>query len=309
MAASFPESQSTKSQPLKLPRWLAWVLVGLVVLGIGWRLTNLSGRYYWNDEAVTGLRTSGYLIDDFKNQFDNRVVKFGDLQRFQRAKPGSDLNNTVRSLAIEDAKHPPLYSILVWGWKRIFGESLAGVRAFSAVIGVLVLPAVYWLGMELFGSRAVSGLATALVALSPVHLLYAQEARAYSLWTLAIVVSSAALLWAMRRWRSGKRAIGPWLVYVLAGTVGVYSQTLFGFTLLAHLIYVGLQGWGASDRGLKSRQLWGPFGLALGSIGGLFVPWLLQILKTQTMLKATTGWVLVPLPKLTIVKHWLVGLS
>lgn len=316
MAAFFPESQSPSNsspnslQKRRLPRWLTWLLVALVMLGVGWRFTNLPGRYYWNDEAVTGLRTSGYFIDDFKRQFDNRVIAFGDLQVFQRAKPGSNLANTVQSLAIEDAKHPPLYSILVWAWKRIFGESLLGVRAFSALISVLILPAVYWFGVELFGSSLVGWLSMTLVALSPVHLLYAQEARAYSLWTLAIVVSSAALLWAMRRWQLGEKAIGPWLLYIFAGAVGVYSQTLFGFTLLAHLLYVGLQGWQVRRRGLKFvSHLWGSFALALVTIGGLFVPWLVQILNTQTMLKATTGWVLSPMPKLKIVKHWLVGWS
>jgi uncharacterized membrane protein len=83
-------------------------------------------------------------------------------------------------------------------------------------------------------------------------LLYAKEARAYSLWTLAIVASSASLLWAMRRSRSNvKPSIKntlPWLSYIFWASVGVYSQTLFGFVLLAHLIYVGIQGWQEEKR-------------------------------------------------------------
>lgn len=38
----------------------------------------------------------------------------------------------------------------------------------------------------------------ALIAVSPFHVLYAQEAREYSLWTVTILLSSAALLRAMR---------------------------------------------------------------------------------------------------------------
>jgi uncharacterized membrane protein len=306
------------SQPIadrrQQPRWLLLLLLSVIVVSICFRFTHLERRFYWNDEAVTGLRTAGYQIGDFKSQFDNRIIDFSDLQIFQQPKPGAGLGATIQSLAIEDAKHPPLYSIIVWIWRRLFGDAILGIRILSVIISLFLFPAVYWLTWELFASRPIAALATAFVALSPVHLLYAQEARAYSLWTVAIVASSAALLWAMRSAETlvkhpWQRYV-PWLVYIILAIVGTYTQTLFGLVLAAHLIYVAIQGW--RNRGPRYLGIPAVIGIYLASLGAIvaaFIPWLQPILQTQTMLKATTGWVLIPLPKLTIVKHWLVGLS
>jgi uncharacterized membrane protein len=302
--------QATDRFRLKSSRWLWRLLLLVVVISTCLRFTHLDGRYYWNDEAVTGLRTSGYQIGDFKRQFDNRLIDWRDLQTFQQPKPGAGIDATIQSLAIEDAKHPPLYSILVWTWRRICGDSLLGIRAFSVIISLLTFPAVYWLTWELFASPPVAAIATLFVALSPVQLLYAQEARAYSLWTLAIVSSSAALLWAIRAWEQERYRFLAWLIYVITATIGLYTQTLFGLVLVAHSLYVGWQGWQ-----IRGRRIFGipPFILtypiALGAVATAFWPWLNHILNTQKMLQATTGWVLIPLPKVTIVKHWLVGLS
>jgi uncharacterized membrane protein len=156
------------------PRWLLLLLLSVIVVSLCFRFTHLERRFYWNDEAVTGLRTAGYQIGDFKSQFDNRIIDFRDLQVFQQPKPGAGLDATIQSLAIEDAKHPPLYSILVWNWRRIFGDSLLGIRTFSTIISLFIFPAVYWLTWELFASPPVAAIATILVALSPVQLLYAQ---------------------------------------------------------------------------------------------------------------------------------------
>jgi uncharacterized membrane protein len=295
---------------LKSSRWLWLLLLLVVVLSTCLRFTQLDGRYYWNDEAVTGLRTAGYQIGDFKSQFDNRLIDWRDLQVFQQPKPGAGLDATIQSLAIEDAKHPPLYSILVWHWRRIFGDSLLGIRAFSVIISLLSFPAVYWLTWELFASPPVAAIATIFVALSPVQLLYAQEARAYSLWTLAIVSASAALLWAIRAWEQQRHRCLAWLIYVITATIGLYTQTLFGLVLIAHMFYVGWQGWRITGRRWFSiPPIILTYPIALGAIFAAFWPWLHHILNTQKMLQATTGWVLIPLPKLTIIKHWLVGLS
>ena len=62
------------------------------------------------------------------------------------------------------------------------------------LISLISLPLMYGLGMELFGQRSVAWLATALLALSPVDILFAQTARQYSLLTLSVIGSSWLLL-------------------------------------------------------------------------------------------------------------------
>ena len=90
-------------------------------------------------------------------------------------------------------------------WYFIFN-----IRLLSALISLLAFPAMYWLCLELFNSKLISWAAVSLIAISPFHVLYAQEARDSSLWIVSFFVLRAALLWAIR-----KKQILPWIVYLL----------------------------------------------------------------------------------------------
>src|ERR1700729_270668 len=108
------------------------------------------------------------------------------------------LTSTVAGLAAEDPQHPPLYYVLAHLWVDVFGSSLSAIRALPALFGILALPCVFWLALELFRSRATALVALGLFALSPVFVLYSQEAREYSLWTIVVALASVAFLRALR---------------------------------------------------------------------------------------------------------------
>ncbi|HOJ19976.1 MAG TPA: glycosyltransferase family 39 protein [Armatimonadota bacterium] len=78
-----------------------------------------------------------------------------------------------------DPGNPPLYYLALGQWLALFGDSEIALRSFSAVAGVLSVPVIYLLGRELFGRRA-GALAALLLAFSPIHLFYSQEARQYT---------------------------------------------------------------------------------------------------------------------------------
>ena len=74
-------------------------------------------------------------------------------------------------------------------WTEIFGDGVVAVRSLSVVAAVLCVPAVYALGVRLFGTPA--GLLAALLISTNVFFLeYAQVARSYALVTLLITLSS-----------------------------------------------------------------------------------------------------------------------
>jgi hypothetical protein len=88
----------------------------------------------------------------------------------------------VRWVASVD-QHPPLYYTLLHGWIRVFGDGEANLRALSALLGTLTLPVGYLLGRRLVDRKV--GLFSALIlATSPFHVRFAQEARMYTLLTL-----------------------------------------------------------------------------------------------------------------------------
>ncbi|MBN3938833.1 glycosyltransferase family 39 protein [Nostoc sp. NMS9] len=109
------------------------------------------------------------------------------------------LSDTIISLQVDDPQYPPLYYILAWFWVEIFGNSVTIIRSLSAFISLLIFPSIYWLCRELFKASAwVSEVAIALMAISPIHLVYAQEAREYILWIVTVLLCSASLLRALR---------------------------------------------------------------------------------------------------------------
>ncbi|NJL19611.1 MAG: hypothetical protein HC895_00380 [Leptolyngbyaceae cyanobacterium SM1_3_5] len=147
--------------------------------------------------------------------------------------------------------------MLRW-WVDAIGQSTVSiVRSFSALTSLLVLPAVYWLAHELFvqieagrqylGSAKRSQFdpqvretacwfAVALVAVSPYHLLYAQEAREYALWALLTAVSSALLLRSIRL-----QSPASWIAYSLSLILGLYTYLLMILVAIGHGIYVLLR--------------------------------------------------------------------
>jgi hypothetical protein len=92
--------------------------------------------------------------------------------------------------------NPPLYYLVLRAWVGLFGHSEAALRALSAGLGTLFVVAVIWAAREILGSHAAlwSG---AFAALAPQHLYYSQDARAYTLLTLTLVLSYVALWRAM----------------------------------------------------------------------------------------------------------------
>ena len=279
---------------------LKFFFVVLLVLGIFFRFVNLDRKVYWHDEAYTSLRVAGYTSKEVGEQvFNGQVINVKDLEKYQRINPEKSLADTIKSLEIDDAQHPPLYYILVRLWVQWFGNSISVTRSLSALFSVLVLPCVYFLCLELFESSLVGWVAIALISISPFHVLYAQEAREYSLWTLLILLASWALLKALRFHTEGKKAIhlvGRWGTYAAAIGLGIYTFPFTGLVGVGHGIYVIV-----TERFRLTKSV---VAYLLASIIAFlsFVPWLLVTISTWSQTGAT--WTSLPIPLLTLVKVW-----
>jgi uncharacterized membrane protein len=207
-----------------------WVAVAL---GIFFRLWHLDKKLYSDDEVHTSLWISGHSKDELRKAFADREVAIHELRAFQRVNPNRGVLRTLAVLAEGDPQHPPLYYLLVRIWAQFFGDSVWVIRSLSVLASLLVMPCVYWLCVQLFERQDVARLATALVALSPFHVLYGQEAREYSLWTVTILLSSIAVLRA-----SKEQTRSAWTLYFVAVVLGLYTHTLFSLVMLAHAAYI-----------------------------------------------------------------------
>ena len=90
-------------------------------------------------------------------------------------------------------QHPPLYYLLLHGWVAQYGDTPYYARLFSALLGIATIPLLYLTGKRMAG-RWVGLAAAALLAFSPFHIYYAQEARMYTLLTFNAAVAMYALI-------------------------------------------------------------------------------------------------------------------
>ncbi|MGK7891136.1 MAG: glycosyltransferase family 39 protein [Leptolyngbyaceae cyanobacterium] len=219
---------------------------------------------------MTSLRMSGYTQLQFETQvYSANILSVEKLREgYQYPNNGSTAEEMWVALR-QHPEHSPAYYVMARSWMQIMPNTVLSIRLLSVLTSLLVLPCMYWLTWELFGSSLTSWAATVLVAISPFHVLYAQEAREYALWTVAILLSSATLLWAMRQ----RPRFIAWGVYGLTNAFALYVHPFSGFVTMSHGLYVLI-----TQRGRLNRQTLG-YAIATGFSLLLFLPWLWVVVE------------------------------
>ncbi|MBD2533817.1 hypothetical protein H6G97_31415 [Nostoc flagelliforme FACHB-838] len=234
---------------------------------------------YWYDEAITSLRASGYTEQEVVQDFSKKsVVSVTELQRYQHPDGTRSVIDTVESVAKEDPQHPPLYYGLGNFWFHSIGSSPALARLLPALLSLLAFPSAYWLCQEIFvetgvfASRLPTYLMIGLIAISPFHVLYAQESRQYSLWFVTTLLSTASLLRAIRL-----NTRISWGIYLLTLVINLYTFLMAGLVMVAHGLYVMLIYGFRHQKTLKGYFV----ASVLGVIAFLPEVWILIINKSQ----------------------------
>ena len=256
------------------------VIILAIALGVFLRFYNLDRQVYWYDETMTSLRISGYTKSELIEQvYAGKPIAVETFRNtYQYPNPSRDLKDTIDALA-RHPEHSPLYYLMARFWLQVFEPSVATIRSLSVWISLLVLPATYWLAKELFANPIAPGLSVAIVALSPFHILYGKEAREYSLWTLAILLSCAALLKAVRVSKVDRSDgnvntnfilsfISSWGIYGLTVALGLYAHPFSALVSLGHGIYISILTRWKQVKILLAYFMASLFGIFL------FAPWL-----------------------------------
>jgi 4-amino-4-deoxy-L-arabinose transferase-like glycosyltransferase len=157
--------------------------------------------------------------------------------------------------------HPPGIFVLTKVSHVLADEYIAG-RAVSVLAAVLTLPCFYLLVTNLLDAR--SGLiATALLAIAPVHVLYAHVGRAYAMVMLLVVVSWLALV--LYRQSGFERWAG---LYGIAVVLAVYVDYSAIYALIPQAVVTGFVWW---ERRRQSHGLL--IAVAVGMLA--YAPWLI----------------------------------
>jgi 4-amino-4-deoxy-L-arabinose transferase-like glycosyltransferase len=138
--------------------------------------------------------------------------------------------------------HGPLFSLIEHYWCGWASDSEWALRLPSVLFGVATVPAIAWLAGRWLG-RPVAVWAAWLLALSPFHVWYSQEARNYSLLMLCACVSGALALDLRERLTVRGAAL-----YVATAWAGLLSNLSFAFPFPLHL------AWALGPRGQRMRR-------------------------------------------------------
>ncbi len=262
------------------------LIVLALVIGIFFRFEHLEKKLIWHDEVGTRLFVAGLKIDDWARVLYTGQAIDVEVIRSIHGHPKGALD-TIRSLVRDDPQHPPLYYILAGIWVRAFGDDIATLRLLSALFSLLTFPAIHWLCRELFSSARIAWTGTALIAVSPFFVLYAQEAREYSLWFVLILFGNAALLRAIRLTVQGAvspRLASAWALFTLITVMGLYTALATVSVMIASAAYILVR-----EKFRATRiTLMGAGALAASAI--LFLPWASALMMRWDAFQVSMSW-------------------
>jgi len=141
-----------------------WLLTGIALAALALRLWALGDKGLAYDEAATALMARAAA---------GEIIAFHWNAGFE---------------------HPPLWQLTMAAWSAIFGQSEAMLRLLPALMGALaVLLAWLWVRCMWPDQQALRLWTAVLMALSPMLLLYSQEARMYTVVLVLALLSLIAL--------------------------------------------------------------------------------------------------------------------
>jgi hypothetical protein len=231
------------SRTQKSPRdWL--ILVVLTALGLGLRVAGIGKEALWTDEALT------YVIAQ------------------------------VPIVTLATAPIDPTPIFYYWLHQLLVPEGAGAIagRSISLVAGVLTIPAAYLLGWSIAG-RIGATFAGAWTAVAAPLVEYSQEARAYAVLVLLILLSALALQGAVRT--TGNRRRLALTSFVITTLLAIYTHFVAFFW--AGPAWLILRG--AAERSSDRRNVRDAWITAIA----LFVGAAPEVLRTFRYAREATG--------------------
>jgi 4-amino-4-deoxy-L-arabinose transferase-like glycosyltransferase len=158
--------------------------------------------------------------------------------------------------------HPPLFYAVMRVWSS-FVTGDRGLVLLPVLLGVTMIPALYWVGNALF-SRKVGIAAAALASISPALIENSTQLRPYGLLPLTALFSSYFLVTAIDTGELRK-----WTGYVVATLAMLYTHNWGWLVAGGQFVSVVF----LSIRFPELRRSWIAFALSLVAIALAFLPW------------------------------------
>ncbi|MCC6792573.1 MAG: glycosyltransferase family 39 protein [Thermomicrobiales bacterium] len=233
--------RSERAGLVALPGWLSLRAIGIAsfagvaLIGAAVRISHLSNLSLWLDEGFSVLysRQEWAAVSGTKGFY---------------------------------SPHPPGYFTLVKVSDLLFADEIAG-RMISVIAGIATIPVFYLLMAKVLDRRA-AFVSALVLALSPIHLYYSQEARMYALVVFLIAVTYLALV------SYNHRPHWAWAaVYGVAASLALWVDYSSFYALAPQVLYILVQLY-------RHRRAAAPLFVA-GVLAVLsYAPWIPQVLDS-----------------------------
>jgi len=195
--------------------------------------------------------------------------------------------STVTNLLADRAAHvhPPLYFLLLKGWVALAGTSAYSARFLSVWFNTLLVPAVYTFGRR-YLNRTAGLIAAFLTGISPLYVIYSQEARVYALLPL-VYLGLLALAHRLANFAPQERTEqrSTWLHWFLFAGVEIVGLYMHYVVVLA-VAYANLLLLGRLWRQRRELAHW----LASTALVALVcTPWAVTVLLNRAAVLADVG--------------------
>ncbi len=179
-----------------------------------------------------------------------------------------------------EASFQGAFFLLMRLWLHL-GQTEAWVRLPAAIFGIASIPLIYLVARKLVGEGPALASA-AILAFSPTHVYYSQEARSYTMTIFLVLVSSWFFVRAVEQNRER-----DWALWTLFGVLAVYSHYFAALVLVAQACSLFFR---------KKPTTWGPMVLHGLAILAIAAPGLTYVLRVPPQ-AMTFPWMPKPTPK------------
>jgi len=178
------------------------LFLGILIIGLFFRIYNLDTESLWTDEA-----------------FSARIASSEGIQE------------VIIGVAQTEAA-PPGYYVLLHYWVHVFGDSMFMLRLLSVLFSILAIVMLFLLVRMLFNTN-VALLASLFMATSMLQIEYAQEARIYTLFTFLSLTSAYFFV---KWWKNGKATLLWW--HELFTLLALYVNYIMIFIISGYLLFL-----------------------------------------------------------------------
>jgi len=174
-----------------------YCLVMIIMLAIFFRMFNISQTSLWTDELATYWSSTAPTVQE-----------------------------TIDRVAATQGQSP-LYFLIERAFIKSLPESEFSVRLLSLIASIISVYLMFHLGKQIFGDEKRALFASLVFAIHDVSIYYAQEARAYSLGIMFVLLS---MIFFLRLFNS--RSVINLILYMIFSMLTFYSHYVFASILL-----------------------------------------------------------------------------